>query len=192
MTNLAASYGPDTFKSEGNNEGGRGGEGHGGGLVRAGRNGATVSRPVKISSGPIAAANKIRAAVLPQNNHVADSAPKLNSAGANASPSAKTTLQQDAVSWGAPLPQPSRRSNVLEAPVAFARQIRASNNSSKISTSRSAPKLKFIGANPATIKSQQNEKTSGAGMPRPLSVFRFPVNFRQQRRSGHPAKFRGG
>ncbi|OCT54208.1 hypothetical protein CLCR_00308 [Cladophialophora carrionii] len=102
---------------------------------------------------------------------VADPAPKLNLT------SAKATFAQNAMSWGAPMPRPSSLPDVSVAPVGFARQIRPAIVPSKTPTSRSAPKLKFIGANPATIKSQQNQTSSGAGVSRPLSVFKFPVIF---------------
>jgi hypothetical protein len=71
----------------------------------------------------------------------------------------------------------SRPLKVFHVPVVLAGQIRAAIIPPKSSTSRSAPKLKFMGANPATIKSQQNQTSSGAGLPRPPPLFRFPVIF---------------
>ena len=134
-----------------------------------------VARPPKIFSVPMVMARVIQGAPLCSRNGKAARAPKLKFVGPN-----PETIKAEAnhTSSSSGMLRPLK---IFGLPVALARTVKgAALYSRNGKTAACAPKLKFMGANPGTIKAATNHTSGASGMPRPLRLFSLPIHLVQR------------
>lgn len=150
-------------------------EGKKGGRCGGGGCGAATSlRPLKISGLPIALARIVKGAPLCSLHGNAGCAPKLKFTGANPG-TIKAAANHTSSASGVIRPL-----KIIGLSVALARSVRGVLLCPLHGNMACAPKVKFMGGNPAIIKAEANHTSIASGMLRPPRLFSLPFAFAQR------------